>query len=202
MNYFELDASSVGRGAGWKMINYNTLQSDAPGLNPKIPWPDGHRVLSRGPWTLPAYVEAPHFVIDLKTGHAPRDIEVIDGFLFISRKFKAVFESLAPGACEFRSCTTEYLNGAPGPETWLCSVTGAFKEAVDIDNSVIRVSALGLYMSTAVNRNYKFRQEVIMDAHIFTLAETPKLLYCDENFKAETRNSEIKGAIFKLFGKS
>jgi hypothetical protein len=95
--YYELDSRSTTNGPGWEIANRKTLQRDKTGLVPKVGWPDGPFVLPRGPWTLPEYLEPPHFVFDRKLGHDPRDIESIDGFFFISPKMKAVFEELAPG---------------------------------------------------------------------------------------------------------
>jgi hypothetical protein len=198
--YYELDSRSTTNGPGWEIANSKTLQRDKTGLVPKVGWPDGLFVLPRGPWTLPEYLEPPHFIFDRKLGHAPRDIESIDGFFFISPKMKAVFEEFAPDGCDFRPCTTQYRNGNPGPELWLCSVIRAFRDAINKDESTVRITARGSYMFSNVPMDLKFRPDVIGGAHAFRLAECAFQVFCDEAFKARCKAAGIKGASFKPIG--
>jgi hypothetical protein len=198
--YYELDSRLTSRGPGWEIANIETLQPDKAGLGAKAGWPDGLFVLPRGPWTLPEYLEPPHFIFDRKLGHDPRDIESIDGFFFISPKMKAVFEELAPEGCDFRPCTTQYRNGGPGPELWLCSVTQAFRDAIDKEGSTVRFKSTGGYMFSGGGVDLKFRADVIGGAHVFRLAETASRVFCDEDFKARCKAVGIRGISFAKVG--
>ena len=197
--YYKLDSRLTSRGPGWEFANRATLQPDKTGMKPKVGWPDGLFVLPRGPWTLPAFLEPPRFIFDRKLGHEPGDIEMIDGVFFISPRMKTVFEELAPGGCDFRRCTTEYCNGKPGPELWLCSVIQAFRDAIDKETSTVHISPDGGYAFWG-KVDLKFRPEAIGDAHVFRLAEYSISVFCDEAFKARCKEIGIKGASFDRIG--
>jgi len=200
--YYKVECTRSDRGDGWDLMNRDRLQSDGGRLTLKKAWPDGARVLPRGPWTLPDYLEPPHFVFDRSLGRPPHDFDVRDGIFLISAKMKSLLEELAPDACDYRPCVTSYRNGKPGPELWVGSVVRAFKDAVDLDNSNIKVSAYGQYLLPYYPKKAElaFKPEVIGSANVFRLAETPFYPFCDEHFRARCREAGIKGIAFSKVG--
>ncbi|ANL66041.1 hypothetical protein AMC82_CH02401 [Rhizobium phaseoli] len=138
MIYYEIGPTRSDRGDGWGLMNRDRLQSDGGWLKLKNAWPDGRGVLPREPWTLPDYLEPPHFVFDRRLGRPPHDFGMRDGLFLISAKMKSLLEELAPDAWDYRPCSTSYRNGQPAPELWIGSVVRAFKEAVDLENSNIK----------------------------------------------------------------
>lgn len=133
--FYEINSDYPGGGPGWKLLNYETLQHDHPGMRPAVAWPDGYLHLPRGPWCLPEFVEMPRLLIDRKLGRPPRDLENIDGLFFISAAMKAVLDAVDSLTCEFRCCETVLPSGEAGRETWLCAVTRAFVGAVNVEGS-------------------------------------------------------------------
>ncbi|OWV83828.1 hypothetical protein ATY75_04455 [Rhizobium sp. N122] len=132
MIYYEIGPTRSDRGDGWDLMNRDKLQSDGDRLKLKNAWPDGRGVLPRGHWTLPDYLEPPHFVFDRRLGRPPQDFGMRDGLFLISAKMKSLLEELAPDVWDYRPCSTSYRNGQPAPELWIGSVVRAFKEAVDL----------------------------------------------------------------------
>jgi len=200
--YYEIRTTRSDRGDGWDLMNRDRLQPDGGRLTLKKAWPDGVGVLPRGPWTLPDYLEPPHFVFDRSLGRPPHDFDVQDGLFLISAKMKSLLEELAPDACDYRPCVTSYRNGKPGPELWVGSVVRAFTDAVDLENSNIKVSGYGFYMAPMYPQQAKFafKPEVIGSANVFRLAETPFYPFCDEHFRARCREAGIKGIAFSKVG--
>jgi hypothetical protein len=186
----------------FKLVNRDRLQPDRKGLPPKVAWPDGIHATTRGPWTIPDYIEAPHFVIAKRKGNPPlSDFGALESFMFISARMKALFGELAPGACDYRRCTTEFSDGSPGPETWMGSVTRVFREAVDESKSNLRKDAIGNYMMIfPFKTRLMFRKEVIGDQPIFRLAEFATDFICNEPFKQACRAAGIRGMAFTLVG--
>jgi hypothetical protein len=197
--YYHLSSILFGNGPGWELVNRHTLQRGGGGLSPNEPWPDGYLQLPRGPWSIPDYSEAPNFLIDRKMGRSPRDLEVMDGYFFVSAKMKAVFEAVDSSACEFRRCRTYYRSGEEGPETWLCSVTRAFVGAVDIEKSDVGPVSLvgGLPLFLSIYPKLTFKPEVIKEAHLFHVAEMSSRVICDQSFKDACKAAGVKGAEFE-----
>jgi hypothetical protein len=173
------------------------------GLSAPTPWPDGYLQSLRGPWNLPDYVERPRFLIDEKKGRLPRDLED-HGPFFISKAAKAVFEALAPSACDIRPCDTIVSSGEPGPEMWLCSVTRAFIGAIDFELSDIHLSfytnnGLPMY-GLGGGPKLRFRPEIIGDAHLFHPAELGgSSVFCSETFKQACKDAGLKGIRFTSY---
>jgi hypothetical protein len=186
----------------WDLANIDRLQSGQRSVAPKVNWPDGLHSVTRGPWTIPDYLEAPHFVVKKRKGNPPScDFGVMESFMFISARIKALFGELAPGACDYRRCTTEFSDGSPGPETWMGSVTRVFREAVDESKSNLRKDAIGNYMMIfPFKTRLMFRKEVIGDQPIFRLAEFATDFICNEPFKQACRAAGIRGMAFTLVG--
>ncbi|SEL58372.1 imm11 family protein [Xaviernesmea oryzae] len=199
LKVYELQPRGSNRGPGWNFVNYNTLQPDKSGIRAKDGWPDGLFSITRGPWTIPEFSEAPHFIIDSKLGRPIRDIEYIDGFLFISGKFKVLIEEVAPRTCDFRKCATEYKNGEPGPELWLCSTIKIFRDAINFEKSNVILSSIGSFMILR-ETYFNFREIEMIDARLFRLAEYSGGFFCTHYFKNKCREKEIKNISFREIG--
>ncbi|WP_225881602.1 imm11 family protein [Rhizobium phaseoli] len=155
--------------------------------------------MPRGPWTLPDYLEPPHFVFDRRLGRPPHDSGMRDGLFLISAKMKSLLEELAPDAWDYRPCSTSYRNGQPAPELWIGSVVRAFKEAVDLENSNIKVSAYGLYLPPMYPQKMELalKSEVIGSANCFRLREYPISAFCDDNFRERCKEAGLRGISFE-----
>lgn len=196
---FAMDFLSGERGPCWDFVNYETLQSEKRGVNPKVPWPDGLFAVTKGPWTPPHYLEPPRFIIDPKLGNPIRDVARVDNFLFISGKFKRLIKEIAPNTCEFRVCVTEHRNGDPGPEIWLCSPVKAFRDSIDVTNSKVTFNGIGgyaLWKGTCI----VFKEKDIIKSHFFRISEASNSFFCDEYFKSKCKENDIKRILFKEIG--
>lgn len=205
VKYYEVEPSlSSSFYSSWEFTNWDRLQSDTKGPLPKTWWPDGLNAITRGPWTIPDYVEAPHFVIAKKKANALSDFGIIDGFMFISEKLKTIIDDLAPNSCEFRPCTTEFTDNMPGPKIWLCSVTKVFRDAVDLSKSRIGITGNGRYSfleyQFSGGSNLVFRKKKIQSDHLFQLTECAPKYFCDESFKQTCKAAKIRGLAFKPIG--
>ena len=202
--YFEVHVDFYGKLLFWELENVDRLQADGRGLMAPTPWPDGYLQSLRGPWILPEYLERPRFVIDEKKGRLPCDLETYDGVFIISNAMKAVFETLAPNACDIRPCDTVLSSGQPGPELWLCSVTRAFIGAIDFERSALRVSFFAnngqpVY-SLAGGPKLLFKPEIIGEAHLFHAAEFGgSTVFCGEAFKQACKEAGLKGICFTSY---
>ncbi|MCM2294511.1 DUF1629 domain-containing protein [Allorhizobium sp. BGMRC 0089] len=194
-----MDFTTSERGPCWDFVNYDTLQADERGLDPKVPWPDGLFAVTRGPWTPPPYLEPPRFIIDPRLGNPLRDAEVRDNFLFISGKFKRLIEEIAPNTCEFRACVTEHRNGEPGPEIWLCALVKAFRDSIDMAASKVTLNKMGGYMFSE-EIYLCFKEKEMLDVHLFRIAENSSGFFCDEYFKSKCKEHGIKRILFKEIG--
>ncbi len=200
--YYTVRSSAGERGSGWELVNRERLQPNGGGLKHHVAWPDGPYVLPRGPWSMPNYLEPPHFVCDRRYGNSVYDFDTRDGFFVVSAKMKSIFDDLAPGACEYRKCVTHYANGSAGPELWLCSVVQAFRNAVDVEASEnLRVAPLGFYRFAVFEKaSLAFKTDAIGSSHVFRVAEMASDLFCDEEFKSRCKAEKIRGISFKKIG--
>jgi hypothetical protein len=199
MKFFEFDTTTLRR---WELVNYDRLLSEEGGLQSrefKKLWPDGLFAVTRGPWTIPEYLEQPHIVIPKKHASTIADINVIDGFMFISTKFKALIEEIAPGSCDFRPCRTEYSDGSPAPEIWHGSVVRVFNDVVDLEKSRVFKMGTGAFSFCGEGR-FAYFSAKLKDAVLFRVAQSPGRLICGENFKMAVKSAGIKGVRFDLCG--
>jgi hypothetical protein len=200
--YYDMDYDFAGGSPGWKFLNNDTLQKDHKGITPVPPWPNGVTTSpNAGPWRFPDFVEKPRFLFDKKFGRAPRDLENIDGFWMVSAPMKAVLEATDPEACEFRACETVLRSGRPGPERWLCAVTRAFFDSVDL--KATEGLTVGRYPNGATNymktvlTKLRFNPEVVGTAHLFHAVEiSSRLVYCDQVIKDACEAAGVMGVRF------
>ena len=190
---------SIGAHRGWECVNYACLQEDRFGISPKIAWPEGRFSVVKGPWTLPEFRELPRIVMDRKLRRPTWDVQYKDGSLFISGKFKNLIEEISPNTCEFRPCVTEFRNGDPGPEVWLCSATKAFAKSIDPERSVVTISGFGHYLSIGP-MNLTFTETEMNKFHLFRIAEMANCILCDDFFKMKCREAGIRSISFKEIG--
>ena len=205
--YYHMDADFTRGGApGLKLSNYDTVQKDHKGICPVPPWPNGVTASPHGgPWRFPVFVETPRFLFDRKLGRPPRDVENIDGFWIVSAEMKAVLEATDPEGCEFRPCETVLTSGDPGPERWLCTITRAFLDAVDLE------ATEGLLVGRNPNGsiNYaptpltklRFKRDVVGGVHLFHVVEiSGRRIYCDQIMKNACKAAGLKGIKFRETG--
>ncbi|WP_245314414.1 DUF1629 domain-containing protein [Rhizobium sp. R634] len=197
ITYYEVGTARSDRGTGWELVNRERLQADGGGISPVTAWPDGRHVLPHGPWRLPEYLEPPHFVFDRSLARGPRDFDMRDGFFLISSKMKTVLEELAPGDCDFRPCVTKFRNGDEAPELWIGTITKAFPEAVDLEQSNVTVSRFGQYLFPSLQPpKITFKPEIVRQSHVFRLVESWLMIFCDEQFRARCKADDITGISF------
>ncbi len=201
--YYDMRADYARGGSpGWKFLNYDTLQRDHKGIRAAPPWPNGVSASpDGGPWRFPDYVERPRFLFDKKFGRPPRDLESIDGFWIVSAPLKATLEAVDPEACEFRACDTLQSSGEPGPERWMCTITRAFLDAVDLEQSERLLvgkypNGANRYSRTPLTK-LRFKSDVVGKAHLFHAVETSVyLVYCDQIMKDACKTAALKGIMF------
>jgi hypothetical protein len=201
--YYKMGADFTRGGSpGWKFLNYDTVQQDQKGICPVPPWPNGRTVSSSGgPWRFPVFVQTPRFLIDRKLGRPPRDVENKDGFWIVSAEMKAVLEATDPEACEFRPCETVLSSGDPGPERWLCTVTRAFLDAVDLEATEGLLDRRNpdrsiSYTPTPLTK-LRFKRDVVGSAHLFHVVEiSSHVVYCDQIMKDACKVAGLKGIRF------
>jgi hypothetical protein len=202
--YYHMNADFTRGGApGWKFLNHDTVQKDHKGIRPVPPWPDGVTASSRGgPWRFPDFVETPRFLFDPKLGRPPRDVENIDGFWVVSGEMKAVLEATDPEACEFRPCKTVLSSGDPGPERWLCTITRAFLDAVDLETTEGLLVGRNPDGSISYTRTpltkLRFKRDVVAGARLFHVVEiSAHTVYCDQIMKDACKVAGLKGIRFR-----
>jgi hypothetical protein len=196
--YYQISDDYIHGGAvGWKFVNSRTVQP--AGVYPFPVWWPG------APWRVPEFAETPRFLIDRKLGRAPRDLESMDGVFFVSLAMKAVLEAVDPDACAFVRCETVLPSGEPGRETWLCAITRAFARAVDEKASVKLFISRGpdgspIYAMRSDTRLH-FIPEIVGNAPLFHIAETPRDIFCDQSVKDACKAAGLKGILFQPISK-
>jgi hypothetical protein len=201
--YYDMDADFTRSGPPeWKFLNSDTVQKNHKGIRAVPPWPTGGATTKDGPWRFPVFVETPRFLFDRKLGRPPRDVENIDVFWIISREMKAVLETADPEACEFRPCETVLGSGDPGPERWLCTITRAFLDAVDLEATeglLSRRNPNGSMSYTPIPlTKLRFKRDVVEGAHMFHVVEiSAHRVYCDQIMKDVCKAAGLKGLKFR-----
>jgi len=196
--FYEIETRG-GTSHAWELVNGNRLQADHVGLLPKIEWPDGWRATTKGPWTLPKYLEPPKFRVDRKIAKKFKDYE--GGW--VSTRMKELIENIAPGACLFERCEIEFDGGEPGPEFWLWSVNKVFQDAADVSKSKnVRLTEDGRYIFPNIVERYlfSFRNEVVSGEHLFRLVEYWIPTFCDDDFMKACTERKLTGIYFRKTG--
>lgn len=205
--YYQMLDSSRGE-SPFEFVNCDVIQKDKPGLGVPLsdPWPDGWLRLPRGPWRFPEYTQTPRLLLTPKRGSNPPDLWCFDGFWVVSKKMKTVFETVDPGACDYRPCEVVLPSGETGPERWLCTVTRAFVGAVDEAAS----RDLEIWEGRDGKRGYswnlttelRLKSNVVGSAHLFRVAEMYREPLGDQIMKEACSAAGIKGLRFRAIGTS
>ncbi len=198
-NIYQLRTPLNGSTAGYDIVNLDALQPNVSSLRAQVLWPDGILSTLRGPWTIPDYLENPHIVVDKRKKATLLDFFRRDGFIFITAKLKAIFDELAPGTCDYRLCKTEFSDGTPGVETWMCSPNEVFNDIVDLEASNISISRSGSY-SLLDGDWMVFRNDLSIKTHVFRVNQSSTSIFCDEIFKSTCKLQKIRGIGFELIG--
>jgi|GEM_PF-1795219 len=192
----------------FELINAPLLQPDdvhaglSVGFGPEKSWPDGWHVLPRGPWRFPDMCATPVFRFNgKKPGRLP-NLEHHHHKWLISPELKSLLEEAAPDSCDFRKCDVVMPNGNEGPKRWLCTVTRAFIDAIDLEKSE-NLKRYSWDIEARCGWQYSYfdtilhlKTTMIDGVHLFRLVEINWDPICDQFFKDACWSAGIRNLEF------
>lgn len=165
-------------------------------------------ILVRGELAFPAFPQPPVVVFDRKTGHLPRDLELLRSFWLVSERTKAVFEKIDPKGFAFVELKVKLLSGDyDGPRYFMCNVIRIL-DALDEAQSRIKIAVRDDKAYSDFGRKYYsllvgaagavlvFRDGVIGDARIFRMEYLRRTIICDEQLASASKEAKLKGMTF------
>lgn len=168
------------------------LPSGEPGL--PLGTPFSALGTSLRPHVFPNFRERPRFLIDLKRGRAPRDLERFGSLWIVSDRFKNVAESCDRDGFVFSEIELVFSDETPSPKYWLCDVTRVM-EVVDEESSVFKK-----YYHDETDWSYCFAGgDLVIDgnavgsAKVFRVARI-YICVCTSDFKAALDQNGVRCA--------
>jgi hypothetical protein len=180
-----------GKGVGWDFVNYEKLRSpetkmfESPNGDPN------------------QYPERPHLAYVKKWGRMPRDLEVLASKWVVSEVLKQVFEAIDPEGFAFAPCDFTLVDGAPGPQYYLCNVIRVI-DALDESRSKVKIKYERDYQtgedvklySVVGGASLNFNEKVIGDVHIFRQPRLGTDAICDITLYEAIKKACLNGVEF------